>query len=55
MACHSEVTCAQQKERKDLTKKAKELLKNTVNNQQKDEVSSPALFQTFFENIFPLK
>ncbi|EEC82393.1 hypothetical protein OsI_26740 [Oryza sativa Indica Group] len=42
VACHSEVTCAQQKERKELTKKAKELLKNTVNNQQKDEASEAA-------------
>ncbi|XP_040382387.1 DNA annealing helicase and endonuclease ZRANB3 isoform X2 [Oryza brachyantha] len=42
VACHYEVTRAQQKERKELTKRAKELLKNTVNNQQKDEASEAA-------------
>uniref|UniRef100_A0A0D9X150 Helicase ATP-binding domain-containing protein n=1 Tax=Leersia perrieri TaxID=77586 RepID=A0A0D9X150_9ORYZ len=42
VACHYEVTSAQQKERKELTKKAKELLKNTVNNQQDDEASEAA-------------
>ncbi|KAF0907158.1 hypothetical protein E2562_015680 [Oryza meyeriana var. granulata] len=42
VACHDEVTRAQQKERKEFTKKAKEHLKNAINNQQKDEASEAA-------------
>lgn len=48
MACHAEVTKAQQKERKEARKeerrKAEELLRNAV-NQLKDDVSSSSAVQ----------
>jgi mRNA-degrading endonuclease RelE of RelBE toxin-antitoxin system len=48
VACHAEVTKAQQKELKELRKKAKELLRNAI-NQQKDDVSSSSGFQVIFQ------
>ena len=47
VACHADVTKAQQKELKELRKKAKELLRNAI-NQQKNDVSSSSGFQVIF-------
>jgi mRNA-degrading endonuclease RelE of RelBE toxin-antitoxin system len=53
VACHAEVTKAQQKELKELRKKAKELLRNAI-NQQKDDVSSSLDFKLSF-NLLSLE